>query len=75
VPSRMNGGTANNSFIRFDALVRLHTIEIRHKFDDTGELLTRIMLRMLALLILESQRTFSTGSSVPWKMSWQSSSK
>jgi len=51
----MNGGTANNSFIRFDALVRLYTIEIRHKFDDTGELLTRIMLRTLALLILESQ--------------------
>ena len=68
-------GTIDNSLIRVDALVGLPAYEkVGNKFEDTRirvELLTKTISWTFDLSILESQRTFSTGSGVLRTISWQ----
>jgi hypothetical protein len=63
----LDWGTTGNSLVRADALVRLFAVEeVGNEFDDTRwrvEPSTTTILWMLDSSILESQRTFSTGSS------------
>jgi hypothetical protein len=75
----LDGSTIGNSLIRVDALVGLLAVEeVQNKLNDTGNMngtTSEDDLWMFDLLIFKSRRTFSTGSSVPQKRSWQSSLK
>ena len=69
--------TIGYSLIRVDAIVGLPAVEnVGNKFDDTGKTsgTTQDDFMDVQLVILEL-RTFSKGSRVPRKRSWQSSSK
>jgi hypothetical protein len=68
--------TVCDGLVGVDVLVELRAIEeVRHELDNMGiwvELPTGTISWIFASLILELRRSFSTGSRVPWKRSWQS---
>jgi hypothetical protein len=75
----LDGSTIGNNLVRVDDLVGLFAVEeVGNKLDDTGDTSGTtdhddfMDVRLVNLRVAE---TFSTGSRVPRKRSWQSSSK